>query len=43
MPTSAATGEACGALAALASKNSSIVREINPQEVREIVKHNITV
>lgn len=43
MPTSAATGEACGALAALASKNNMKVREINPQEVREIVKHNITV
>lgn len=43
MPTSAATGEACGALAALASKNNMKVREINHQEVREIVKHNITV
>jgi hypothetical protein len=43
MPTSAATGEACGALAALATKKNMKVREINPQEVREIVKHNITV
>lgn len=40
-PTSAAAGEACGALAALAIKNKKPVREINYRLVQNLVKENI--
>lgn len=43
MPTSAATGEACGALAALASKSKTTVRQIDYNKVKSIVKHNISI
>lgn len=41
-PTSAATGEACGALAALAARDGVPVRRIGAQTVREQIAHNIT-
>lgn len=41
MPTSAATGEACGALAALASLQARSVREITYPELKNYIKHNI--
>lgn len=40
-PTSAATGEACGALAALAIKHKKQIREIDVNDVQKIIKHNI--
>ncbi|MEJ5262549.1 MAG: FAD-dependent oxidoreductase [Ignavibacterium sp.] len=40
-PTSAATGEACGALAALAVKHKKQIREIDVKDVQKIIKHNI--
>ncbi len=43
MPTSAATGEACGAIAALASRNNILVRDVNPNDVRNKIKHNIKI
>lgn len=42
MPTSAATGEACGAWAALAVKNNKKLREINHKVLQELVAHNIS-
>lgn len=41
MPTSSATGEACGAVAALAVKNGSSLREVKYQQVRQSLIHNI--
>jgi len=41
-PTSAATGEACGALAALAVKNKKHIREVNFKEVQKLITHNLT-
>jgi len=40
-PTSAATGEACGALAALAVKNKKHIRDVNFKEVQKLITHNI--
>ncbi|MEE4176694.1 MAG: FAD-dependent oxidoreductase [Bacteroides sp.] len=41
MPTSAATGEACGAVAALSIKKCSSIREVQYQEIRKSLIHNI--
>jgi hypothetical protein len=41
-PTSAATGEACGALAALAVKNKMHIRDVNFKEVQKLITHNLT-
>ncbi|BDQ04463.1 FAD-dependent oxidoreductase [Ignavibacterium sp.] len=41
-PTSAATGEACGALAYLAVKQKKKIREINFKEVQKLVEENIS-
>ena len=41
MPTSAATGEACGATAALAVKNELTIREIVYGQIRQALIHNI--
>jgi len=41
-PTSAATGEACGALAALSVKNNKLLREINFKEVQKEITYNLT-
>lgn len=41
-PTSAATGEACGALAAIAVKNNKSVREIDYREVQKEIMYNLT-
>jgi hypothetical protein len=41
MPTSAATGEACGALAALAVKNQLALRNVPYQQLRDALIHNI--
>lgn len=41
-PTSAATGEACGALAYLAVKHKKKIREIGYNEVQKLVKENIS-
>lgn len=41
MPTSAATGEACGAVTALSIKKRSSIREVQYQEIRESLIHNI--
>lgn len=43
MPTSAATGEACGAIAALSIKNNYDIRNINYSELVELIKGNITI
>lgn len=40
-PTSAATGEACGALAALAVKHKKQIRDINFKDVQKLITHNI--
>ncbi len=42
MPTSAAMGEAAGALAALAVKESKTIREVEIRKVQEKVKENIS-
>lgn len=42
MPTSAATGEACGALAALASQSGTLVRNVPYGQLRQLIQHNIT-
>jgi hypothetical protein len=42
MPTSAATGEASGALSSLAVKQKQLVRNVNSSSVQELVKHNLT-
>lgn len=41
MPTAAATGEACGAVAALASKKDKKLREVDYANIRKAVEHNI--
>jgi hypothetical protein len=41
-PTSAATGEACGALAGLAAASNRAVRDIDYRSVQHLVAHNIT-
>ncbi len=41
MPTSAATGEACGATAALAVKNKLTIREVEYGQIRLALIHNI--
>ncbi len=41
-PTSSATGEACGALAALAIKQKKSLREINYKEVQKEISYNLT-
>ncbi|MGE5353780.1 MAG: FAD-dependent oxidoreductase [Acidobacteriota bacterium] len=43
MPTSAATGEASGAAAALAIRKNKSLREIHYREVQELVSYNIMV
>ncbi len=42
MPTSAAMGEACGALAALAVKNNLSIRKVPVQKLQERIKHNLS-
>lgn len=42
MPTSAATGEACGALAALAAMENLPVRRIDYRNVQQLISHNLT-
>lgn len=41
-PTSAATGEACGALAALAVKHKMQIRDVNFKDVQKLIKHNLS-
>ncbi len=41
-PTSSATGEACGALAALAVQSNSLIRSIGYKKVQELVSNNIS-
>ncbi|NUN69963.1 MAG: FAD-dependent oxidoreductase [Bacteroidetes bacterium] len=41
-PTSAATGEACGALAALAVRKDLPLRSVDVRSVQELIAHNIT-
>ncbi|RPI60886.1 MAG: FAD-dependent oxidoreductase, partial [Ignavibacteriales bacterium] len=41
-PTSAATGEACGALAALCVKQKKGVRKINFNDLQNLIAHNLT-
>jgi hypothetical protein len=41
-PTSAATGEACGALAALNVKQNKLVRKINYSDLQNLISHNLT-
>ncbi len=41
-PTSAATGEACGALAALSVKQNELVRKINYSDLQNLIQHNLT-
>lgn len=41
-PTSAATGEACGALAAIAVKNNKSIREIDYKEVQKEIMYNLS-
>ncbi|MGQ9846515.1 MAG: FAD-dependent oxidoreductase [Bacteroidales bacterium] len=41
-PTSAATGEACGALAALAVKHKMRIRDVNFRDVQKLIKHNLS-
>jgi len=41
MPTSAATGEAAGALAALATKLKMNIKDVSATEVQKLVSHNI--
>lgn len=40
-PTSSATGEACGALAALAVKNQQTMREVSYSQLRQHIRSNI--
>ncbi len=42
MPTSAAMGEAVGALAALAVKMNQTIRDVDPRVVQAKIKHNIS-
>lgn len=41
-PTSSATGEACGALAALSVKQNKFVRKINYSVLQNLISHNLT-
>ena len=41
-PTSAATGEACGALAALSVKQNRAVRQIDYSDLQQLIKHNLS-
>ena len=41
-PTSAATGEACGALAALSVQQNKFVRKINYSDLQNLIPHNLT-
>jgi hypothetical protein len=41
MPTAAATGEACGAVAALAGKQNKKLRDVDYANIRKAVEHNI--
>lgn len=41
-PTSAATGEACGALSALSVKEELPLRKVNYKELKELIKYNLT-
>lgn len=41
-PTSSATGEACGALAALSVKQNKIVKKINYSDLQNLISHNLT-
>ena len=41
-PTSSATGEACGALAALSVKQNKLVRKINYRDLQNLISHNLT-
>lgn len=41
-PTSSATGEACGALAALSVKQNKFVRKINYSDLQNLISHNLT-
>jgi len=41
-PTSAATGEACGALAALSVKQNELIRNINYSDLQQLIKHNLS-
>lgn len=42
MPTSAAMGEACGALAALSIKSNKSIREVSIKELQLKIKHNLS-
>lgn len=42
MPTSSAMGEAAGTLASIAAKNNQNVRDIRADQVRQEIKHNIS-
>lgn len=42
MPTSAAMGEACGALAALAVKNVQSIRQVPIKQLQEKIKYNLS-
>lgn len=41
-PTSSATGEACGALAALSVKQNKSVRQIDYTDLQQLIKHNLS-
>ncbi len=41
-PTSSATGEACGALAALSVKQNKLVRKINYSDLQNLIAHNLS-
>lgn len=43
MPTSAASGEACGALAAIAIKNNTHLRNIKYEELASLISTNLTI
>jgi hypothetical protein len=40
-PTSSATGEACGAIAALAVKNKQAIRQVPYAQIRERIRSNL--
>ncbi|MBU2446946.1 MAG: FAD-dependent oxidoreductase [Bacteroidetes bacterium] len=42
MPTSAATGEACGSLASLAKINNCKIRDVKFELVKQSIKHNLS-
>ena len=41
-PTSSATGEACGSLAALSVKQNKSVRQIDYSDLQQLIKHNLS-